>query len=103
MDALGGDGQHQATWLRGLYPQDESHARLITRNRVRYTWRMPWVLYYLLQDVGDIFMMRKCMRGIKQRAERVSVARPPTHRSSRTTAALNGQPVIRGSKARVSP
>lgn len=45
--------------------------RLITRLRVRYTWTLPWVLYYLLQDVGDIVMMRQCMTGIKQRAERM--------------------------------
>lgn len=68
--------EDQATWLWGLSPQDESHTRLITRNRVRYAWRLPWVLYYLLQDVGDIFMMRKCMLGIKLRAERASRQAP---------------------------
>jgi hypothetical protein len=65
--------EDQGTWSWDLYPQDESHTRLITRNRVRYTWRLPWVLYYLLQDVGDIVMMRKCMLGIKQRAEQASM------------------------------
>jgi hypothetical protein len=70
------DNKGDATWLWELSPQDESHTRLITRNRVCYTWGLPWVLYYLLQDVGDIFMMRKCMLGIKQRAERASRQTP---------------------------
>ncbi len=66
----------QSTWLWELSPQDESHTRLITRLRVRYSWTLPWVLYYLLQDVGDIVMMRKCLLGIKQRAERASSQSP---------------------------
>ncbi len=68
--------EDQATWLWGLYPQDENHTRLISRVRVRYTWRLPWVLYYPLQDVGDIFMMRKCMLSIKRRVEQTSVQAP---------------------------
>jgi hypothetical protein len=27
------------------------------------------IIYYLIQDVDDIVMMRKCMLGIKERAE----------------------------------
>ncbi len=30
----------------------------------------PWLLYYLVYDFGDIVMMRKCLQGIKARAER---------------------------------
>ncbi len=67
--------EDQSTWLWGLYPQDESHTRLITRNRVRYTWTLPWVIFYLLQDVGDIVMMRKCLLGIKRRAEMLAAER----------------------------
>lgn len=70
------DKKDQATWFWGLYPLDEGSTRLITRNRVHYTWTLPWVLYYLLQDVGDIVMMRKCMLGIKQRAERARELAP---------------------------
>lgn len=68
--------EDQSTWLWGLYTQDDRHTRLITRLRVRYTWTLPSVLYYLLQDVGDIVMMRKCLLGIKQRAERASRQTP---------------------------
>lgn len=63
------DKQGDSTWLWQLSPLDEEHTRLITRLRVRYTWTPPWVFYYLLQDVGDIVMMRKCLLGIKGRAE----------------------------------
>jgi hypothetical protein len=63
------DQKDNAIWLWWLEPVDATHTRLITRLRVRYAWNSIWLLYYLLQDVGDIFMMRKCMLGIKQRAE----------------------------------
>ena len=59
------DKKGDATWYWGLYPFEESQTRLITRNRVRYTWTLPWVIYYLLLDFGDIVMIRKCMLGIK--------------------------------------
>ncbi|MFN2203281.1 MAG: hypothetical protein ACK2UO_18935 [Caldilineaceae bacterium] len=58
-----------STWLWWLEPIDDHNTRLITRLRVRYDWTSIWVLYYLLQDVGDIVMMRKSMLGIKRRAE----------------------------------
>ena len=65
------DKKEEATWLWWLEPVDEQHTRLITRNRVSYRWTYPWVLYYLLFDVGDIVMMSKCLLGIKQRAEQL--------------------------------
>ena len=61
-----------STWLWWLEPIDDSHTRLITRLRVRYAWTSIWVIYYLLQDVGDIVMMRKCLLGIKRRAEQLT-------------------------------
>jgi hypothetical protein len=39
---------------------------------VRYFWASPWMLYYMIYDVGDIVMMSRCMRGIQQRAERAA-------------------------------
>jgi hypothetical protein len=92
--------EDQATWLWGLYPQDESHTRLITRNRVRYTWRLPWVLYYPLQDVGDIFMMRKCMLSIKRRAEQASVQAPEHAGATGHRQLRADEPGIQGTKAR---
>ncbi len=60
-----GDG----TWLWYLDPVDESHTRLISRMRFTYHWESPFILVELASDVGDIFMLRKCMLGIKERAE----------------------------------
>jgi hypothetical protein len=63
------DKKGNATWLWQLLPLDNANTRLITRLRVKYDWTPPWVFYYLVQDVGDIVMMRKCLLGIKRRVE----------------------------------
>ncbi len=63
------DNKGASTWLWQLSPLDDAHTRLITRLRVKYDWTLPWVLYYLVGDVGDIVMMRKCLLGIKRRVE----------------------------------
>jgi hypothetical protein len=54
-----------ATWVWGLYPEDASHTRLVTRLRANARWVRP----RLFLDLGEIIMMRKCMLGIKRRAE----------------------------------
>lgn len=66
------DKKANSTWLWSLQPIAPHQTRLITRLRVRYSWASVWLLYYLLQDVGDIVMMRKCMLGIKRRAEQLT-------------------------------
>jgi hypothetical protein len=63
------DEKGNSTWLWQLSPLDRANTRLITRLRVKYDWTLPWVFYYLVQDVGDIVMMRKCLLGIKRRVE----------------------------------
>jgi hypothetical protein len=55
-----------ATWVWGLYPEDASHTRLVTRLRANAT-DIPSRIFL---DLGEIIMMRKCMLGIKRRAER---------------------------------
>lgn len=72
------DKDGRSTWLWQLVPSNDNTTRLITRMRVRYDWTLPWVLYYLLGDVGDIVMMRACMLGIKRRAEKLAGAFPLT-------------------------
>lgn len=57
-----------ATWAWGLYPMDSEHTRLITRLHARHD-RLP---SRLLLDAFEIIMMRKCMLGIKRRAERLA-------------------------------
>jgi hypothetical protein len=90
------DKKGEATWYWGLYPQDDSQTRLITRVRMHYRWLSPAILFSLLVEFTDIVMMRKCMLGIKQRAEQTSVQVPEHatatgHRQSRAD-----EPVIQG-------
>ena len=66
---LWGDPAGQATWYWGLYPVDEQQTRLITRVRMRYRWTSLLALFNPLVEFTDIAMMRKCMLGIKRRAE----------------------------------
>ena len=54
-----------ATWVWGLYPEDAEHTRLVTRLRVDARGFIP----QMFLDLGEIIMMRKCMLGIKRRAE----------------------------------
>jgi hypothetical protein len=42
--------------------------------RMHYNWLSPSILFSLAIDVGDIVMMRKCMLGIKRRAESLSAS-----------------------------
>ena len=63
------------------------HTRLITRMRGRYRWTRPTIVTELiLMEIGDPIMMRKCLLGIKQRAERLTARR----RRKAGTAAAHG-------------
>jgi hypothetical protein len=53
------------TWAWWLYPRNEQETRLVTRLRVQFDSFRPRVF----ADLGEIIMMRKCMLGIKRRAE----------------------------------
>jgi hypothetical protein len=54
-----------ATWVWGLYPEGPSRTRLVTRLRANARSMRS----RLFLDLGEIIMMRKCMLGIKRRAE----------------------------------
>ena len=54
-----------ATWVWGIYPEEASRTRLVTRLRVN----ARGVRSRIFLDLGEIIMMRKCMLGIKRRAE----------------------------------
>ncbi|MCP4421589.1 MAG: hypothetical protein GY805_33675 [Chloroflexi bacterium] len=60
------------TWAWGMYPDGEKGCRLITRVRVKYEWRSIAAIFNLLIEFFDYPMMRKCMLGIKERAEAIS-------------------------------
>jgi hypothetical protein len=66
------DKKGQTTWNWGLYPAGENCTRLVTRVRMHYNWLSPSIIFNLAIDAGDIVMMRKCMLGIKRRAERLA-------------------------------
>jgi hypothetical protein len=64
----GKDGQ--TTWAWGLYPTSNGTTRLVTRVRAPFSWRQPVsAVWILLDEVADFPMMRKCLLGIKRRAE----------------------------------
>ncbi len=65
-------GDEEYSWCWGLFPLDEGRTRLVTRLHVKYKWLSPWILMMLAYDVGEILMMRKCLLGIKRRAEALS-------------------------------
>ncbi len=67
-----------ATWVWGLYPENASHTRLVTRLRAN-----PEITgSRIFLDLGEIIMMRKCMLGIKRRAERGHRQHPVTTAST---------------------
>jgi hypothetical protein len=67
------DGAGYSTWLWSLEEVSPGRTRLLTRVRLRYRWRHPSILFsLLLMEPWDFPMMRKCMLGIKRRAEAAS-------------------------------
>lgn len=66
---LWGDREGTITWCWGLYPIDERSTRLVARARVKYDWMHPSIFFNMVFDVGDIVMMRRCLIGIRERAE----------------------------------
>ncbi len=48
---------------------NDRQTRLVTRLRGKYNWLSPWILILLMVDTLDIVMMRRCLLGIKERAE----------------------------------
>jgi hypothetical protein len=60
----------QTTWAWGLYPTIGGATRLVTRVRAPFSWRQPIsAVWLVLTEVADFPMMRKCLLGIKHRAE----------------------------------
>jgi hypothetical protein len=60
------------TWVWSLEPIPGGQTRLITRVRSRSSWRHPTTaIWLLLVEVADFPMMRKCLLGIKRRAEAI--------------------------------
>jgi hypothetical protein len=69
------DKNGATSWVWGFYSVTETQTRLVTRVRVKYNFLSLDVFFNLLIEFFDIIMMRKCMLGIKERAERLTSAR----------------------------
>jgi hypothetical protein len=58
------------TWAWALDPMPDGRTRLVTRVRSSASLRHPMSVFWLLMvEVADFPMMRKCLLGIKRRAE----------------------------------
>ncbi len=57
-----------STWAWELCRKDPQHTRLLTRLRVH----TDSLISRIMLDFFEIIMMRKCMLGVKQRAERTA-------------------------------
>jgi hypothetical protein len=69
-------GKPGGTWLWLLKPVGAGHMRLIIRLRSRCAWAKPIIVTELiLMEIGDPFLMRKCLLGIRQRAEQLAAGR----------------------------
>jgi hypothetical protein len=66
-----------STWAWRLIPLDGGRTRLISRLKARYAWENPAsaILSLVLLEFGDFPMMRRVMKGIKARAERLNAQR----------------------------
>lgn len=61
---------HGATWSWGLYKIDGQHTKLVSRLRAKYHIEHPLdIIAVAFIDVFEILAMRKCLLGIKRRAE----------------------------------
>ena len=66
------DKKGNATWGWGIYPNGKRDCRLVSRVRIKYQWVRFEIFFNLLVELFDILMMRKCMLGIKRRAESIA-------------------------------
>jgi hypothetical protein len=73
---LSGTGNDfQWVWQFGLYPLDERHTRLVSRNAVRIPGRIgPWLFLRVIEPAAFL-MTRRMLVGLKRRAESPSAAR----------------------------
>jgi hypothetical protein len=58
------------TWAWRLIPLSDGQTRLITRMHTVYEWRRPLTPFtVMLMELADYPMMRRMLRGIRERAE----------------------------------
>jgi hypothetical protein len=62
------------SWLWQLEPNGDGSTRLITRVRSRYRWLSPTIAFSMMIELADIWMIRKMLRNVRDRAERGSAS-----------------------------
>jgi hypothetical protein len=65
-------GTPESTWTWQLDANLDGSTRLITRVRSRYRWLSPTIAMSLLVEFTDIWMMRKMLLNLRDRAESLS-------------------------------
>jgi hypothetical protein len=59
----------QTTWTWALDPLPGGGTRLVTRIRAAYNWLSPTIVFSMLIEFADIWMIRKMLMNLKGRAE----------------------------------
>jgi hypothetical protein len=75
------------TWVWFMEPQPDGSTRLITRIRMRYRWLSPSIAFSLLIEVADIWMIRRMLLNLRERAESLSLTGPSPSMSTSEPAA----------------
>ena len=61
------------SWTWQLEPVSDGSTRVISRIRARYRWFPPAMAFSALVEFGDIWMMRKMLLNLRERAETVQL------------------------------
>jgi hypothetical protein len=80
-----------STWSWKLVPLEGSRTRLLSRLKVRYAWESPGsaILTLVLLEFGDFPMMRRALKGIKIRSERMERSRAHEARQGETRTSVD--------------
>lgn len=62
------------TWLWVLEARTDGTTRLITRIRARYRWNSPTIAFSMLIEFADIWMIRKMLLNLRERAEALAAS-----------------------------
>ncbi len=62
------------TWLWVCEPRADGTTRLITRIRSHYRWLSPSIAFSLLTEFADVWMIRKMLLNLRERAETLARA-----------------------------
>ena len=66
------------TWVWQLDAQRDGATRLLTRVRARYRWLSPSIAFSMLLEFADIWMLRKMLFNLRDRAESHPMTDPTT-------------------------